>query len=169
MSLWSERTPQRLRVVCQPGAIPRPTMLGRRGLSSDRRRGEYMFDHKPRLLVVDDDPQVLRAYARILQHDFTVESCADGTSALRRIAKAPCFDVILCDRYLAKGLSGQDVFESLSIDLQWRTVICSGCEPDEDDAFAAALGDRFFMKPGHLSALVLLLLRVARVPPQVAA
>jgi len=128
-----------------------------------------MFDHKPRLLFVDDDPQVLRAYVRILQRDFTVESEADGSLALRRIAKAPCFDVILCDRDLGEGLSGQDFFESLPIDLQWRTVIWTGHEPDGDDAFVAALGDRYFMKPGHLTALVSLLMHVARVPPRVAA
>lgn len=128
-----------------------------------------MFDRKPRLLVVDDDPLVRRAYARILQHDFTVESEGDATRALRRLANDRSFDAILCDRNLGYDLSGQDFFESLSRDLQGRTVMCSGAEPDETDVFAAALGERYFLKPGHLSELVRLLLRVARVPPRAAA
>ncbi len=128
-----------------------------------------MFDDKPRLLVIDDDLQVLRAYGRILQRDFTIEGETNGVSALRRIANEPCFDVILCDRNLGWGLSGQDVFESLSLDLRRRTVICSGSTPDDDDAFAAALGERFFMKPGHLPSLISLLLDVARMSPCAAA
>jgi CheY-like chemotaxis protein len=101
---------------------------------------------------------------------FTVESEADGMVALRRIAEGPPFDAILCDRYLAPGvMSGDDFFESLPVELQVRTIMCSGAEPDEHDAFAAALGDRFLLKPVSVPALVSILLRVARVPPQAAA
>lgn len=128
-----------------------------------------MFDQKPRLLVVDDEILVRRAYTRVLGHDFTVESDADALRALRRIANDASFDVVLCDRKLGLGMSGQDFFESLPLHLQRHTVMCSGTEPDADDAFAAALGDRFFMKPGHVGDLVRLLLRVAHVSPRAAA
>lgn len=128
-----------------------------------------MFDLKPRLLVIDDDAQLRRLYARVLRHDFTVETEADAKRALRRIVDGPGFDVILCDRNLADGMSGQDFFESLSLDLQGRVVMCSGAEPEVHDAFAAARGDRYVMKLGHIAALISILLRVARVSAWAAA
>jgi CheY-like chemotaxis protein len=131
-----------------------------------------VFDRKPRLLIIDDDPLVLRAYARILQHEFTVECESEAPSALRRIANGDCFDVILCDLHLGPSVSGQDFFELLPPDLQVRTIVCTGAAPDEDDAFAKALGDHFFMKPGRVGALGAILHRVAhagRLPPRVAA
>jgi CheY-like chemotaxis protein len=144
--------------------------LGSEGLAFDVTGGSCcMFDRKPRLLVIDDEAQILRAYSRVLMHDFVVETEPDAARALRRIAQSPPFDVVLCDRYLAQGLSGQAFFESLRLDLQGRTVMCSGTKPAIDDLFAASLGDRFFLKLGHVSTLISLLLRVAGPSPRAAA
>lgn len=128
-----------------------------------------MIETKLRLLVIDDDPQVRRMYDRTLQHAFAVETVADGTGALQRLACSPRFDVVLCDWQLAPGMSGQDVFEALCPELQARVVMCSGAEPEDDDGFRARLGDRFVLKLGPIAALVSLLRRVARSLPRAAA
>jgi len=50
-----------------------------------------------RVLLVDDDVAVRRAYERLLsRHGFSVETAEDGKAAIAKIAAAP-FDVILSD------------------------------------------------------------------------
>ena len=124
-----------------------------------------MFDPKPRLLVIDDDPQIRRVYARVLHRDFRIESESDGSRALGRIAEGDYFDVILCDLDLGESISGQDFFESLPVALQNRTVISSATDPAEGDSFATALGDRFFMKLGSVATLIAILLHVVHAGP----
>ena len=67
-----------------------------------------------RVLVIDDEPQVALAMARVLrgQHDVTVLS--DGHEALARIAAGDTYDVIFCD-LMMPALSGVDLYESLAI------------------------------------------------------
>jgi CheY-like chemotaxis protein len=120
-----------------------------------------MFDPKPRLLLIDDDAHVRRAYVRVLRHDFEIDPQDGAAGALIGLATGPAVDVILCDRDLGAGMSGQGFFESIPLELQERTVMCSGTEPDEDDAFANGLGDRYFLKPGHVATLIATLLRLA--------
>jgi CheY-like chemotaxis protein len=121
-----------------------------------------MLTSRPRLLVIDDDVLVRRAYLRVLRHDFLVEEVSGARTALARIALGVTFDVIVCDLNLGEGESGQDFFDSLSPDLQTRVVICTGTEPAADDAFAAALGERFWVKDRSIAVLLPLLRRVAR-------
>ena len=121
-----------------------------------------MFESKPRVLVIDDDAQVLRAFSRLLSRHFLVESEAAAAPALRRLAGGESFDVILCDRNLPGGMSGQDFFEAVDPAVQKRIVICSGAPLAPDDAFAAVLGSRFFLKSSDAAGLAALLLRVAR-------
>src|ERR1019366_1638169 len=50
-----------------------------------------------RLLLVDDDPAIIRAYATTLaRHGVTVETASNGKEAAERV-KAGAFDVIVSD------------------------------------------------------------------------
>jgi CheY-like chemotaxis protein len=64
---------------------------------------------KPTLLVVDDDPKYRRVLSHILDRIASVELCADGESALARLAARP-FDWVLLD----VGLPGMNGFEVLA-------------------------------------------------------
>lgn len=67
-----------------------------------------------RVLLVDDDPMILRVLHRILssRHDVTLASSAHD--ALDRIADAATpFDLILCD-LMMPGMTGIDLYERLS-------------------------------------------------------
>ena len=68
-----------------------------------------------RLLVVDNDPTMLRVVERIRPSGFDLHTCGGGKEALALIATAR-FDVILCD-VLMPGLDGQEFYrEALKID-----------------------------------------------------
>lgn len=112
-------------------------------------------------MIIDDDPQTGRTYARLLARDFDVDVLGDAREAQRRLAAGERVDVILCDRGLGPGLSGQDFFDCLSLELQQRVVIFSGTEPAPDDAFAASLGDRYHFKLASIASLIAVLLRAA--------
>jgi CheY-like chemotaxis protein len=79
------------------------------------------------VLVVDDDPTVLRSFRRVLgKHDLA--TAANGREALEILSKDPGFDVILCD-LMMPGLTGMDVYERLSelgAGLERRMIFLSG-------------------------------------------
>lgn len=66
-------------------------------------------DSKPTLLVVDDDSKYRRVLSHLLDRLASVEVCADGESALARLATRS-FDWILLDI----GLPGMSGFEVLA-------------------------------------------------------
>ncbi|MBI4247660.1 MAG: response regulator [Candidatus Rokubacteria bacterium] len=67
---------------------------------------------RARILVVDDEPEVLDVLAEALAADgYPVATAADGLAALDRIAAEP-FDVVVTDLVMP-GLSGLDVAESV--------------------------------------------------------
>ncbi len=133
-------------------------------MNRSERVGESMLELKPRLLIIDDDPHVLRAYARVLSPHFTAETESNATTALERIRTGALFDVVLCDRNLGQGMSGIAFFGALPLSLQRHFVMYSGSDPALDDVFASALGERFFSKLGSAAALIGVLLRAAGAP-----
>jgi len=64
-----------------------------------------------RVLVVDDEPLVGRAVARILSPPHQVTVALTGQEALDRLASEP-FEVVLCD-LMMPGLTGMDVHQRL--------------------------------------------------------
>lgn len=65
-----------------------------------------------RILVVDDEPFVLRALERILtpQHDVLLAS--DGLEALARIGDGPPIDGVLCD-VMMPGMNGMELYREI--------------------------------------------------------
>ncbi len=82
---------------------------------------------KRRVMVIDDDPMILRSLKRVLQgHDLTL--MPGGAEALNALARDPEFDIILCD-LMMPNVSGMDVYHRLTEDapeLAARVVFLSG-------------------------------------------
>jgi CheY-like chemotaxis protein len=81
-----------------------------------------------RILLIDDDESVRRAFARALSRTHTVVDVASGEEALQVLTVDREFDAILCD-LMMPGLDGIDVIERLTaLDpvLAGRTIILSG-------------------------------------------
>jgi len=79
------------------------------------------------VLVVDDDPTVLRSFRRALRtHDLA--TATNGREALEILSKDPGFDVILCDLMMPE-ITGMDIYErlrELGGGLERRMVFLSG-------------------------------------------
>lgn len=58
-----------------------------------------------RILWVDDDERLLRAFVRKLKRNYDVETCHSGSAALELLAEDADFDVICCD-LMMPGMSG---------------------------------------------------------------
>ena len=106
----------------------------------------------PRVMVVDDDPQIRSLYADFLA-GFDVVTAAGGREALDRLDGS--VDVLLVDRQMP-GLSGDEVAEQVRA----RSVGCAialvtGVDPDLDIVDAGI--DGYAVKPvsrGELTTLV---------------
>jgi two-component system cell cycle sensor histidine kinase/response regulator CckA len=70
--------------------------------------------HPPRgrVLVVDDEPMMVRAIARLLEGEHEVFSTTDPAFAVAEVARGARFDAILCD-LMMPTMSGMDVFEAI--------------------------------------------------------
>jgi len=86
-----------------------------------------------RVLVVDDDPAVLRAFRRVLQSDHEIITARDGSEALRIVLGGARVDAIICDIGMPK-LDGPAFFSELfelRPQLMPRVVFCTGGVPNE--------------------------------------
>lgn len=86
-----------------------------------------------RVLVVDDDPAVLRAFRRVLQSDHDIVTARDGSEALRVVLSGARVDAIICDIGMPK-LDGPAFFSELfelRPQLMPRVVFCTGGPPNE--------------------------------------
>jgi CheY-like chemotaxis protein len=110
---------------------------------------------RPRVLIVDDDSQVGRAIARVLEL-WTVVSLARGAAeALALIEAGELFDLILCDVMMsgAGGTSFYDQAVAASPRLLGRVVLMTA-GPARDEADRIALrGLRCLSKPLSLETL----------------
>jgi CheY-like chemotaxis protein len=92
-----------------------------------RNRAASRQGQRQRILVIDDDPGMVRAYRRLLRnHDATVT--ASGVEALAILDDDESFDVILCDLMMPE-LDGPQIFDVLSErspHLVERIVFCTG-------------------------------------------
>ena len=68
-------------------------------------------NHKSRLLVVDDEPNVLVTYHMILQQQGYKVSAAMSAKEARQVLSAEEIDLLLCDLSLEQQENGFDVIE----------------------------------------------------------
>lgn len=99
------------------------------------------------VLVVDDDPGILRAVVRLLGPRFTVRTAGDPYTALR-LAGARRPDLVLLDVHLAVGSGLEALRELTRFDPDLRVVMLSGdADPDTVDRAMRAGAVAYVTKP----------------------
>lgn len=63
---------------------------------------------RPRILLIDDEPMVLRVLAQLLSHTYEVERADGLVTATSVLGQGGAFDVVLCDMMMLDG-TGVDV------------------------------------------------------------
>jgi signal transduction histidine kinase/ActR/RegA family two-component response regulator len=120
-----------------------------------------------RVLVVDDDPLVLRSLTRVLARDFDVSSARNGREALDLVRAGGTFDAMLCDLMMPE-LSGIELHELLERDdpeLAKRTVfLTGGAFSGRAQTFLEAVGQPHLEKPVDLKTVRELLMELSQTP-----
>jgi two-component system response regulator QseB len=122
-----------------------------------------MTDERPRLLLIEDDPQLGPLLSQVLDETYEVTLVADGTTAVQR-ALAEEFDVVIVDRRLP-GLDGLAVVETLrrhkvSIPMLFLTAL--GTVEDRVTGLDAGAND-YLVKPFEFDELFARLRAIRRV------
>ncbi len=107
-----------------------------------------------RLLVVDDEPQILRALRTALKgHGYDVQTAADGEEALDALALHPP-DIVILDLVMP-GKSGFDVVREVRTWSRVPIVVLSARGEDRDKVTALDLGaDDYLTKPFSMNELL---------------
>lgn len=120
--------------------------------------------HVARILIVDDEPAILRALTRVLS-GYQVTRALSGREAIAHIENSGPFDVVFCDVMMPE-LSGIDVFErakQVCPGQEQRIVfITGGAFTEQAAAFIEATDNPKLSKPfdaGEVRALVKALTR----------
>jgi DNA-binding NtrC family response regulator len=110
---------------------------------------------KPRVLVVDDELAIARAYARSLSAaGYDVASAGDGEAARQLLDGRP-FDAIVSDVWMP-GMDGIEVLrEARARDLDVAVILITGAPSEEAAARAVENGALLYLvKPIDLRAFV---------------
>ncbi len=105
---------------------------------------------RPQVLVIDDEPRVGRAVARLLKRDWRVEVAGSGADAIRRFEAGERYAAVVCDLMMA-DIGGMELHAWVTEhapELEPRLVFLTGgaCTP-EAARFLAAPGRRWLEKP----------------------
>jgi signal transduction histidine kinase len=123
---------------------------------SDRPREVLPPSRRARLLVIDDEPAILRAVARSLKREHDVVTEESGHAALERLREDRDFDLILCD-LMMPTVSGSDLYEAVRTNypgIERRFVFMTGgVFTDRAKDFLNAVDNACIAKPLELSRL----------------
>jgi DNA-binding NtrC family response regulator len=125
-----------------------------------------MSDESPRILIADDQPDVVEALRLLLKHEgFTIET-ASSPAAVYRAAGARAFDVLLMDLNYARdttsGVEGLELLERLrAYDDLLPVVVMTAWGSVELAVEAMRLGARDFVQKPWENARLLATLRGA--------
>jgi CheY-like chemotaxis protein len=111
------------------------------------------------VLVVDDDPGVVRGLARGLRRVADVVIELDPAAAFERVSRGERFDLVLCD-VMMPCMSGPELFERVvacAPELAVAFVFASGGMPAEVQERLRATGRPCLEKPISIAALLELL------------
>jgi DNA-binding response OmpR family regulator len=110
--------------------------------------------NKKRILVVDDDVNILRVFRRILEKEgYAVDTAETGKDALKKIKKAK-FDVCIVDVKLP-DMDGTELLLKIPNDPKTIKIIVTGFSTDEVGKKAADYGaDDFLVKPVKAEELI---------------
>ncbi len=98
--------------------------------------GRASFDKRPRVLCVDDNPEVLELLRQQLYANFAVVGVDSGEDALALLAEGPSFAVLVCDMRMP-GMHGVEVLgKARSIRPDTVRILLTG-QADIDDTIGA--------------------------------
>jgi signal transduction histidine kinase/ActR/RegA family two-component response regulator len=160
IEIQSDQTGTTVRVVLEASSQAIQESERPSGVHSSAQEGPAL-----KVLVIDDDPLVARAFARILRGHH-VSLAGSGRDGLTRLERGDDFDVIFCDMMMP-DLTGMDVFETLSRErpeLVGRIVFMTGgAFTDRARTFREYAANRFIDKPIDASVVRTLLAERAAV------
>ena len=109
---------------------------------------------KKRILVVDDDPNILRVFKNILEKEgYLVETVGTGRAALKKLAKEK-FSLCLVDVKLP-DMDGTELLLDIAEDSETIKIIVTGFSTEEVGKKAADYGaDDFLVKPVKAEELI---------------
>jgi two-component system KDP operon response regulator KdpE len=113
-----------------------------------------MADVSPRILLVDDEPQILRAITpALIAEGYEVETAASGEAALQALAAKAC-DVVVLDLGLP-DLDGKDVITKLRRWSDVQIIVLSARHLEGEKIAALDRGaDDFVSKPVGIGELL---------------
>jgi EAL domain-containing protein (putative c-di-GMP-specific phosphodiesterase class I) len=103
---------------------------------------------KPRVLIVDDEQAILRAYSRVLAgHGYTVSTASSGELALELLGQDPV-DVVISDLTMP-GMTGIEFLRAVrERDPDLPVILMTACPSTESAARALEYGAlRYLLKP----------------------
>ncbi|NVB80965.1 MAG: response regulator [Kofleriaceae bacterium] len=113
--------------------------------------------NRARLLVIDDEPMLLRSLAQTISDDHDVVTALGGQAALDILAEDRAFDLVICDLQMP-SVDGVAVYESLAATaprLAERLVVMSGgVVTPRATEFMARVKPRVIGKPIDLDELL---------------
>lgn len=121
---------------------------------------------KPVILVVDDEPQILRVFrATLPPRGFEVRTAASGQQALEEVSKeAP--DLIILDLVMP-GLTGVDVCRTVRENSEVPIIVLSAKGSERDKVLALEFGaDDYITKPFGMDELIARIRAVLRRVPK---
>jgi DNA-binding response OmpR family regulator len=110
--------------------------------------------NKKRILVVDDDVNILRVFRKILEKEgFTVETAETGKDAVKKMKKAK-FNLCIVDVKLP-DMDGTELLLRIPNDSKIIKIIVTGFSTNEVGKKAAEYGaDDFLVKPVKSEELI---------------
>ena len=111
---------------------------------------------RARILVIDDDQAVLRAYRRMLSSRHDVVLATGGAEGLDLLERDDAFDIVLCDVMMPQ-VDGPMVYDALALrapEVVGRLVFCSGgAFTPRAKEFLGSVRNTFLHKPIDPEAL----------------
>jgi len=104
-----------------------------------------------RILIVDDDPEIVGSLAMLLAEKYEVGLASDGLTALQRM-KSGDYDIILLD-LLMPGLDGAGLLRELSTRSDTIPVILLSAARDLEVRARDLKISHYIAKPFHIDAL----------------
>jgi CheY-like chemotaxis protein len=109
-----------------------------------------------RILLIDDEVMVLKAFSRLLAHEGDVTAIEDANAALDLLRAGERFDVIFCDMQLKVMDAAEFEGHLRAIDarmLDRLVIVSGGPTSDAAHAYLSAPGRRVVYKPPDIQAL----------------
>jgi PAS domain S-box-containing protein len=126
---------------------------------------EEQGEDRPRLLLVDDEPLLLKAMARLLGDDFRVVPAGSGRDALALLEAGEAFDLVVSDLMMAE-VSGMELFDWLyehrRADAERMIFLTGGAFSPAAEDFVERFPERCMRKPISRATLLAAVERALR-------